>query len=249
MRERLAFPVTAALAAALLTPVAGAGQATDSANVPTRPIWAVDGVPDTVWILVEAEAASQDRDRGKELLKEAESHARAAVEGHEEDVGRRFALAVVLGLRADREGGRTKVRTASELNRELDAILELDTEHARARHILGRLHAGVLRMNGITRWLATNLLGGAELKKATWEEAERNLLFAEERVPDVAEHHLQLARLYLDTDRDSLAREEIEHVLTLPADSPMARNARAEALELRERTGGPDSSRDPRPDG
>lgn len=204
----------------------------------TRPVWAVEGVPDTVWLLVEAEAATEDSDRGKDLLKEAEAHARAAVEGYEEDVGRRFALAVVLGLRADREGGRTKVRAASELNSQLDVILELDPDHARARHILGRLHAGVLRMNGVTRWVATNLLGGSELKKATWEEAERNLLFAEERVPEVAEHHLQLARLYQDTGRPDMALQEVEHVLALPADTPLAEASRAEALELREELGG-----------
>ena len=52
----------------------------------------------------------------------------------------------------------------------------------------------------ITRWIATRLLGGGELRKATWEEAERNLAFAEERAPGVSEHHLQLANLYADTE-------------------------------------------------
>lgn len=210
----------------------------DSPEPRQRPVWAVEGVPDTVWILVEAEAAATDDDHGKALLKEAEIHARSAVQEHEADVGRRFALAVVLGLRADREGGRTKVRAASQLHEELEAILATDPEHARARHLLGRLHAGVLRMNRVTRWLATNVLGGDALKAATWEEAERNLRFAAEQVPEVGEHHLQLANLYRDTDRPDLALEEIEHVLALPADTPLAESTRAEALELREKLGG-----------
>lgn len=203
-----------------------------------RPVWAVEGVPDTVWILVEAEAAATDGDRGKEILKEAEAHAREAVTEAPEEVGRRFALAVVLGLRADREGGRTKVRAASQLHEELETILAMDPEHARARHLLGRLHAGVLRMNRVTRWVATNLLGGDALKAATWEEAERNLRFAAEQVPEVGEHHLQLANLYRDTERSDLALEEIEHVLALPAETPLAEATRAEALELREKLGG-----------
>jgi hypothetical protein len=203
-----------------------------------RPAWVVDGVPDTVWTLVEAAVAAGRDDRTKDLLKEAEAQARSAVEGHEDDVGLRFALAVVLGLRANIEGGRTKVGAASELHKELQAILVLDPDHARARHMLGRLHAGVLRMNSVTRWLATNLLGGGELKKATWAEAERNLAFAEREVPEVADHHLQLANLYRDTQRPELASAEVDHVLAMPIRSAMDQAAHDEALELKRRLGG-----------
>ena len=209
-------------------------QVTAPITTDERPTWVVDGVPDSVWMLVEASTATDEEDRKKDLLKQAESHARAATEGHADDVGRRFALAVVLGLRADREGGRTKVNAASELHRELEAILELDPQHARARHMLGRLHAGVRRMNGITRWIATNLLGGGELKKATWEAAEENLSFAEQRVPEVSDHHLQLANLYTDTDRAELALQELEHIFQLPAVSPMERAVWDEALDVKE---------------
>jgi hypothetical protein len=224
------FPALAALAFAPAPAVAQSGPL-DA----TPPAWVVDGVPDTVWVLVEGAIGAADSDLTKELLKEAEGHARTALTEHEADVGRRFALAVVLGLRADREGGKTKVGAASELHKELEAILALEPEHARARHMLGRLHAGVLRMNRVTRWLATNLLGGGELKKATWEEAERNLVFAENRVPEVTDHHLQLANLYRDTKRPELALIEVEHVLALPVGSPMERAVFAEALRLKER--------------
>jgi hypothetical protein len=205
-------------------------------SVGGKPAWVVQGVPDTVWVLAEA-AAAADGDLAKELLLEAETHARASLLDHEDDVGRRFALAAVLGLRSNREGGRTKIRAASQLQDELDVILELDAEHARARHLLGRLHAGVRRMNRVTRWVATNLLGGDRLKKATWEEAERNLFFAEQRVPYVSDHHLQLANLYRDTDRRELAIAEAEHVLDLPAESPMAAAVLEEAHELIQKLG------------
>lgn len=197
-----------------------------------RPAWVVDGVPHTVWLLVEESARTPDPDRMKELLLEAEGHARAALVDHEADVGRRFALAVVLGMRANREGRQTRVQAAASLHDQLEVILDIDPDHARARHMMGRLHAGVRRMNRISRWLATNLLGGGTLKKATWEEAERNLSFAETRVPEVPDHHLQLARLYQDTGRPDLAAEEILHVLEIDAGSPMELEARAEALAL-----------------
>jgi hypothetical protein len=197
-----------------------------------RPPWVTEGVPDTVWLLVEATYAEDDDDRVKELLRDAEAHARLAVEGHEEDVGRRFALAVVMGRRSDREGGRTKVRVASEFHEELLVILEIDPEHTQARHLMGRLYAGVRRMGRVTRWIATNLLGGNELKKATWEAAEEHLAFAEMRDPGVADYHLQLANLYRDTDRPAMAAAEARHVMVLPAMTPLEQAVRAEAEEL-----------------
>lgn len=215
----------------LLAAERGVENPMSSGERPGRPAWVVGDVPDTVWILVEASVA-EGGDEGKALLREAEGHARAAIQGNETNVGRRFALAAVLGMRTDVEGGRTKVGVASDLYDELGVVLELDPEHTRARYMMGRLHAGVRRMGGVTRWLATNLLGGNVLKQASWEEAERHLSFAEEHAPEVPDHHLQLARLYLDTGRRELAARETRHVLGMSARSPLERAARLEAEEL-----------------
>lgn len=218
------------LGAAAVPVVAQSGPA-----APERPAWVVDGVPDTVWIAVESAIAEKDKDRAKSLLKDAEVAARAAVAGREGDVGPRFALAVVLGLRTEREGGKTKIGIASELKKELEATLAIDPEHGRARHMRGRLKAAVLRMSRVTRWLATSVLGGGELKKASWEEAEYDLSFAEIRVPEVSDHHLQLAYLYRDTKRPGLALIEAEHVLVMPFQSAMERAVYDEAVKLKKK--------------
>ena len=104
----------------------------------------------------------------------------------------------------------------------------------------------VRRMGGITRWIATNLLGGGALKQATWETAEENLSFAEQEAPEVSDHHFQLANLYADTDRVELALQEIEHVFQLSPVSPMDRAVWDDALEAKEKlqqrlAGGPES--------
>lgn len=199
------------------------------------PSWVAPGVPASVWRLIDAGSRAGDDDKRRRcLLDHAEADARAALAGHEEDTGRRFALVIVLGMRANTDGGRAKVRAAAELHAELNALLAQAPEHAQARHMLGRLHAGVRRMNGVTRWLATNLLGGGVLKEATWEEAERNLAFAERTAPEVMDHHLQLANLYRDTGRPQLALQEVEHVLRLTAGTSLEEGVRAEALRLRE---------------
>ncbi len=198
-----------------------------------RPAWAAPEISEEVWRRVEDASVTEDSDRRKCLLREAEDVARARVDEAPDDVDGHFALAVVLGLRADREGGRTKVRAASGLLEELRVVLELDPEHAAAHHLMGRLHAGVMRMDSLTRWIATHLLGGGALAQASWDEAERNLAFAEARAPQVLEHHYELARLYQDTHREALALEELGHVLERPVRSSTeaAVAAKAERLE------------------
>jgi Tfp pilus assembly protein PilF len=103
--------------------------------------------------------------------------------------------------------------------------------------MLGRLHAGVRRMNGVVRWLATNMLGGEELARARWETAEENLAYAEEHGPTVADHHLQLALLYRDTGRPELAAQELAHTLELEPRNALEVAVRDEALRVRSELG------------
>jgi hypothetical protein len=223
--------LAASLLATICVPVAA--QHGPSANV--RPAWVGDDVPDAVWVLVESALTEQDKGRTKTMLKEAEAQARSSIEGHEAEAGPRFGLAVILGLRTEREGGKTKIGIASDLKKQLDEILVIDPLHARARHLRGRLNAAVLRMSSITRWLATSVLGGGELKKATWQQAESDLVFAELHVPEVSDHHMQLAYLYRDTKRPELALVEVGHVLAMPCQSAMETVVHDVALKLQKK--------------
>jgi hypothetical protein len=186
---------------------------------------------DSIWAKVDAAVAASEDGR-REVLRSVEAEVRAALAEDETSVKRRYALAVVLGARANTEGGKSKVRAAAELYDQLVTILEVDPGHVGARHLLGRLHAGVRRMSRVTRWIATNLLGGGHLEGATWESAEENLAYAEARAPRVADHHLQLALVYRDTGRPELAAAEIAHVMALPAVTAMDAAVHAEAARI-----------------
>jgi hypothetical protein len=227
--------ITTMLVAATLT----ATLSPDAADQ-NRPEWASEAVPDTIVTLVERAADTDDEDERKRLLREAEMHARASIDDEPasaDDIGRRYALAVVLGLRANAEGGRTKVQAAAALSEELNVILAVEPEHPGARHMLGRLHAGIRRMGRVSRWLATKVMGGEALESATWRSAEDNLVFAEQRAPNVADHHLQLALLYRDTGRPELAAEEVAHTLEFQPLNALEVAVRDEALRVRSELG------------
>ena len=226
---------TLVLAVSLFAAIGVQAAAQDGLSANARPAWVGDDVPDTLWMSIESALTEQDKGRTKIMLKEAEVQARSAITGHEGEAGRRFGLAVILGLRTEREGGKTKIGLASDLNKELDKILVIDPMHARARHLRGRLNAAVLRMSGITRFIATSIMGGGELKKATWQVAESDLVFAEGRVPGVSDHHMQLAKLYRDTKRPELALVEVGHVLAMPFHSTMETAVHNEALKLQKK--------------
>jgi hypothetical protein len=93
-----------------------------------------------------------------------------------------------------------------------------------------------MRLDRVTRFLATRLLGGGELRHASWDEARRLLESAERSEPCVPDHHFELARLYLERGEDEAGWLELSHVYQAAAGAG-ARFAgviaKAEELRLR----------------
>jgi hypothetical protein len=114
-------------------------------------------------------------------------------------------------------------------------ILDEDPEHPGAHHLLGRMSAAVMRLGGTKRFLARLAVGGDLLASASWEAARMHLGRAERGAPCMAEHHLELARLMVDTGDIPGARREATHVLILTRAAAITRHAPPRLLALRER--------------
>ena len=121
------------------------------------------------------------------------------------------------------------------MREEAERILEADPGHSGARHLLGRLHAGIMRMSGIKRFLARTLFGGEVMEGASWEVARRHLEAAAEGAPCLPHHHFELARLYEDTGRHGDAVREAGHVLQLQDLHPQYQETGRKASALLER--------------
>ncbi|MGE0159773.1 MAG: hypothetical protein AB7T31_10210 [Gemmatimonadales bacterium] len=132
------------------------------------------------------------------------------------DVRRLYELAVVLGTLTELQGASAKVKTAQELDALVKRILEIEPGHAGAHHIIGRLHAAIMRLSRIERFVATRLLGGSALSGASWETARHHLEVAATRDPCSPQHRYELAKLYAERGDPARAAEELSEILRMP---------------------------------
>jgi len=180
------------------------------------------------WLAVSVE----NREARIDMIVRARSYAERAKATDPNGVEGRYWLAVTSGLLAEEEEGRTKIGLAEEAYREASWVLEVDSLHAGAHHILGRLHAAVMRLNRILRFLARQFIGGEVLGEASWDKAAYHLRRAAELSPEEPVHHLELGVAYLDMGRTADARVALSNTVAAKPLHPADRRyrARAEAL-------------------
>lgn len=155
------------------------------------------------------------------LYREVESLAEARLALDPHDIEARWWRVAAVGLRLDEEGPREKIRLARFIHGEAEWILERDPHHPGAHHALGRLHAGILRLNPVLRFFALRMVGEEELRHARWEDAERHLRAAIAAEPCLLHHRYELARILEDQGRRAEALEERRKLLALPDLDPM----------------------------
>ena len=182
--------------------------------------------------------ADPEKDTRKCLYRMAEALSRHLLFENPNDPQPRHLYSVAMGLRARDEGVRTRVRLAQHSFEQAQLILGVVPGHAGAQHIMGRLYAHAMRLNGLKRFIAIQILGGEAMSHASWEEAESLLAAAARLQPEVADHHYQLGVLYLDTDRAELALAAFERVLSCEVIQPIDREIRVLAREMVERLQG-----------
>jgi hypothetical protein len=159
-------------------------------------------------------------------LQALEPQARRMAEEAPTDVAAQYRLAAVMGAGLDIEHGTSKVSGASELHPQVVRVLQLQPDHPGASYMLGKMHASILRMSGLKRFMAKTLLGGAAMEGASWEEAQARLELAARAEPCVPEHHFELARAYAEQGHTEGWERELASVLELTADGTSAREAR-----------------------
>jgi tetratricopeptide (TPR) repeat protein len=159
------------------------------------------------------------RDLRDSLYDVARTYAEAAIRADSNDAEGHFAYANALGQLSRTRGGRERVRFAREIYDATARALALNPDHPGALHVIGAWHAEIRRLSGLTRFFARTLLGAGFMSRASRDSAVVHLERSVANEPDYLFHHLELAQVYLELDRDDDARRELEAVLALPPTS------------------------------
>jgi tetratricopeptide (TPR) repeat protein len=149
------------------------------------------------------------------LYRLGEQFARRAVQADPKSSMAHFSLAKAIGRRALSLGARERVKYAGEVRKEAMEALALDSANAGALHVMGRWHANIMRLSGVSRFFAKNLLGGRVFNEANWKDAVAFLERASALEPDRIVHRLELASVYADRGEKAKAREQYESVIRL----------------------------------
>ena len=181
--------------------------------------------------LERAALLSPDDGGRRPILIEAERYARAAVDLVPDSAHGYFLVAASMGLRAEHESVRQRVRMATEMQALAEAALERDPNHPGAHHVMGRLHLEAVRVSGMTRLIATHLFGSTVMQRASWQEAERHLQLAVELEPSMLVYRLWLARMYVARDDEDAARAHLRRLLAAEPRSELDRLWQREAAE------------------
>ena len=97
-----------------------------------------------------------------------------------------------------------------------DQTLSILAKHPGALHVMGVWNAEIMRLNGFSRFMAKNLLGGKTFGEANWDNAIRYMEQAVAVDPGRITHHLDLAKVYKDRDMHDKAREQLEWIAKAP---------------------------------
>lgn len=157
-----------------------------------------------------------DAARRKDFFSEGEKYARRAVAANPNDAEGHFVLARALGRVALTLGTKERIKYAKEIRLQALQALKYDSLHAGALHVLGRWNAEIMRLSGISRFVARNFLGGDVFSEASWNRAVSYMEKSVKVDPTRLVHHLDLAEIYRDRDNDGdreRAREQFQAVI------------------------------------
>jgi tetratricopeptide (TPR) repeat protein len=146
----------------------------------------------------------------------AELYARRAVEANPGDAEGHFNLARALGKNALSQGPKARIKYAGDVRAHALECLKIDPKQAGCLHVMGMWNAEVMRLNGFTRMMAKNFLGGKVFDSANWADARRYMEASVASEPDRIVHHLDLAGVYRDTGDKAKARAEWQAAMKLP---------------------------------
>ena len=165
------------------------------------------------------------------LYAAAEQYARRAVEANPADAQGHAQLARALGRKALSLGKKEQVKYASDVRTAALDALRISPRDPSALHVMGKWNYEVLRLSGLTRFMAKTFLGAKVFDSASWDDAQRYMEESVQVDPTRLIHHLDLARVYAARGNREKARDQYEVVIKGPVTDYNDRKYQAEAAD------------------
>lgn len=146
----------------------------------------------------------------------AEANARVATEVYPDGADGHFTLAAAIGRASLTKSSKERVRRAGEVRSEALRALEIDPNHHKTYHVLGRWNAEIMRLSGFQRFFAKAFLGGKIFGAASWDSATVYMDKAVALAPENIYHQLDLAEILIDRGHYAEARIHLSQVENLP---------------------------------
>jgi len=156
------------------------------------------------------------KNRRDSLYSVGRGYAERAIRADSTRADGHYALAMVLGRLSRTKGSKERVRYAKIIFDEATRAVQIDSNYDNAHHVLGAWNAEVKRLSSFQRFFAKALFGGGFMDKANWNDAVMHLQSAVRLAPDHIYHRLELAEVYVDLGKYSLARVQLQAIAALP---------------------------------
>jgi tetratricopeptide (TPR) repeat protein len=125
-----------------------------------------------------------------------------------------YALSVAMGRKALIESGNDKVKAVREIKTNADKAIQLNPNHSRAWHVLGKWNYEVYNLSGLEKAALKVFYGG--LPPASLKNAIAAYEKAKKLEPNFALNNLELAKAYHKNDEDDKAIALLKQLPAFP---------------------------------
>jgi tetratricopeptide (TPR) repeat protein len=168
----------------------------------------------------------------------AEREAQLAVLAAPDSANGYYVLSAAIGRASLTKSKKERVRRAGEIREDALRALEIEPDHDKATHIMGRWNAEIMRLSGIERFFAKTFLGGKIFSAASWDSAVVYMDRAVALSPANIYHRLSLAEILVDMKRYGEARGHLSVIPDLPLYDVMDPQYKLDAEALQQRIEG-----------
>ena len=193
--------------------------------------------PDVLWRLahlrIEVAENRPSTQAREEAFRQALNDAEAAVERSPHNSNAHAARAMAAGkLSKVTSSTQEKIRLSRVMKESVDQAITYDPRNDVAYYIRGRWHIELASLSFMERTIARALYGG--VPSASLDQALADLQRAVQ-LQDRIVYRLELARVYAELDQEQRAAQQVQQILTMPAEHPDDPRYKREARELLEK--------------